>query len=245
MIRGRAAAGDTDNLVPLAARPQVLHALRRAIVAVGVAGLSAALLVGLGDDVMSMAARAAVTGGGVHSSGSGDDDATVTELAASDPVEAAELIGDVATTTAAVTEAAFPLDETSVEELVAAPIAMVTPAPPAPAAPAPAPAPAPGPVAVSGPPAGSVEEIILEVFGEHGQAAIGVARCESGLNPGAISRGGGNWGLFQINKVHRGRVEAMGYRWEDVLDARVNTLVAHAIFSEQGWSPWGCRHAAR
>ena len=89
-----------------------------------------------------------------------------------------------------------------------------------------------------------MEAIIVEVFGEAGQSAIAVARCESGLNPGAISRGGGNWGLFQINKVHRGRVEAMGYRWEDVLDARVNSLVAYSIFQEQGWGPWGCRNAA-
>jgi hypothetical protein len=60
-----------------------------------------------------------------------------------------------------------------------------------------------------------------------------------------VSRGGGNWGLFQINTVHRKRVAAMGYQWEDLLDARVNSLVARSIFVEQGWRPWGCRHAAR
>jgi hypothetical protein len=36
----------------------------------------------------------------------------------------------------------------------------------------------------------------------------------------------------------------MGYQWEDVLDPRVNALVAHSIFVEQGWQPWGCRRAA-
>jgi hypothetical protein len=92
---------------------------------------------------------------------------------------------------------------------------------------------------------GSVEAVIAEVFGSHAAAAIGVARCESGLRPEAISRGGGNWGLFQINKVHRGRVERMGYQWNDLLDARVNALVAKSIFDEQGWGPWACRHAAR
>ena len=36
----------------------------------------------------------------------------------------------------------------------------------------------------------------------------------------------------------------MGYQWEDLLDPRVNSLVANSIFDEQGWRPWGCRHAA-
>jgi len=60
-----------------------------------------------------------------------------------------------------------------------------------------------------------VEEIIIGVFGAHGQEAIRVANCESRLHPGSISRNGANWGLFQINTSHRQRVAAMGYRWED------------------------------
>ncbi|HJR25256.1 MAG TPA: hypothetical protein VJ804_07270, partial [Acidimicrobiales bacterium] len=98
MIRGRAAAGDSNDQIPLAARPRILSALQRAIVAVGVAGLSAALLVGLGDDVMSAAAEAAVSGGGTSGSGGSrsDDDAAVTGLATSDAVEAVagEVVGD-------------------------------------------------------------------------------------------------------------------------------------------------------
>jgi hypothetical protein len=248
-IRGRAAAAGNQHPLPsFAAHPRVLRALQRTIIGVGAAGFCAALLVGIGPDVMTLAARAAVSGGGASGSGSGTDgDATVTELAATDPVEATSaqlgaVVGDAAGAAVAVTDAAFPLNEASPEELVAAPVALVTPAPPAPAPPTPpttvAPAPPP-------PEPSSVEAIIEEIFGAHGPAATRVARCESGLNPGAVSRGGGNWGLFQINKVHRGRVEAMGYRWEDILDARVNTMVAYSIFSEQGWGPWGCRHAAR
>ena len=91
----------------------------------------------------------------------------------------------------------------------------------------------------------SVQDIITSVFGANAQSAIGVARCESRLQPGAISKNGANWGLFQINKAHRSRVAAMGYQWEDLLDARVNALVAKSIFDEQGWGPWACRHAAR
>ena len=119
----------------------------------------------------------------------------------------------------------------------AAPAVIVTASVPRVEAPRPDPGPPPAP--------GTVQAVIHEVFGAHGAAAVGVARCESGLNPHAISRGGGNWGLFQINKVHRGRVGAMGFAWEDLLDARVNALVAKSIFDEQGWGPWACRHAAR
>jgi hypothetical protein len=102
------------------------------------------------------------------------------------------------------------------------------------AAPTPLPEPAPG----------SVEAVIVEVFGAHGGEAIGVARCESHLHPGSISRNGANWGLFQINSAHRQRVARMGYRWEDLLDPRVNAVVAKSIFDEQGWRPWACRGAA-
>ena len=60
------------------------------------------------------------------------------------------------------------------------------------------------------PPEYTVDEVkatITEVFGPaHAEVAIGVAHCESRLNPRAISAGGGNWGLFQINQVHKQRV---------------------------------------
>ena len=89
--------------------------------------------------------------------------------------------------------------------------------------------------------ADEVKAIITEVFGEaNAPSAIRVATCESGLNPRAISKGGGNWGLFQINKVHQQRVARMGYAWEDLLDPRVNSNVAKAIFDDSGWGPWAC-----
>jgi hypothetical protein len=87
-----------------------------------------------------------------------------------------------------------------------------------------------------------VKAIITEVFGPADAAnAIAVANCESHLNPRAISKGGGNWGLFQINQVHKQRVNRMGYAWDDLLDPRVNSIVAKAIFDGSGWSPWACR----
>lgn len=95
------------------------------------------------------------------------------------------------------------------------------------------------------PPEYTVDEVkatITEVFGPaHAEVAIGVAHCESRLNPRAISAGGGNWGLFQINQVHKQRVTSMGYAWDQLLDPRVNALVARSIFDDSGWAPWACR----
>lgn len=111
------------------------------------------------------------------------------------------------------------------------------PAPePAPAAEAPAPA-----VSPSG--GGSAEDAIAAYFGDVYDKAVRVARCESGLDPGAVSPGGGNWGLFQINTVHRGMVESMGYSWDQILDPYVNADVARHIYDSSGWGPWGCRGA--
>lgn len=70
--------------------------------------------------------------------------------------------------------------------------------------------------------------------------ALRVAQCESTMNPGAVSPGG-DVGLMQINPVHRGRVAAMGYQWDDLFDPRVNLEVAWSIYAERGnWSPWSC-----
>lgn len=92
----------------------------------------------------------------------------------------------------------------------------------------------------------TAEDMIRFAFAERGATpaqqdqAIRVARCESSLHAGAISPGGGNWGLFQINTVHRGRVQAMGYQWNDMLRGFENAQVAADIWAEQGWRPWTC-----
>jgi hypothetical protein len=107
--------------------------------------------------------------------------------------------------------------------------------------PAPEPAAAPAPAPTGG---GSVEDAIATYFGDVYDKAIRVARCESGLNPSAVSAGGGNWGLFQINTVHRALVESMGYSWDQILDPYVNAAVARHIYDNAGgWGPWGRRYA--
>lgn len=76
--------------------------------------------------------------------------------------------------------------------------------------------------------------------------AIAVARCESGLNPAVSSPGGGNVGLFQINRqTWQPTVERMGYEWTQMTDPYVNAKVARMVFDEAGgtWGPWSCRNA--
>lgn len=90
-------------------------------------------------------------------------------------------------------------------------------------------------------PAGSVEAIIQRHFGDAAPTAIRVARCESTLNPRAMSPGGGNHGLFQINNVHRGTFESVtGAPWSAVYDAETNTRFAHWLYRQSGWGPWAC-----
>ncbi len=85
---------------------------------------------------------------------------------------------------------------------------------------------------------GSVHDAIRRYFPEQYDKAVRVATCESGLDPRAVSPGGGNHGLFQINTVHRSRVASMGYSWSDIYDPYVNSRVARTIYNESGWAPW-------
>ena len=65
--------------------------------------------------------------------------------------------------------------------------------------------------------------------------ALAVARCENReLDPSIISDSG-DYGIFQINEVHAGRVD--GYLTR-LLIAEVNVRVAYEIWSEEGWGPW-------
>jgi hypothetical protein len=89
----------------------------------------------------------------------------------------------------------------------------------------------------------SPEWFIQDVFGAaDAPAAISVATCESSLNPEAVSPGGGNHGLFQINNVHQGEFEAVtGRPWSDVYNPKWNAYYAKHLFDSQGWGPWACK----
>ena len=89
-------------------------------------------------------------------------------------------------------------------------------------------------------PSGSLEGIIHRHFGSAAPAAIRIAECESGMNPGAVSPTNDH-GLFQINIVHRGQFEAVtGAPWSSVYDPELNTIYARHLYAQQGWGPWTC-----
>lgn len=86
-----------------------------------------------------------------------------------------------------------------------------------------------------------VEWLIRQTFPETPDTAVRVARCESGLDPAAVSPGGANWGLMQVNVVHKGLAATMGYSWNQMLQAAPNLAVARAIYDRAGgWGPWSC-----
>jgi hypothetical protein len=88
----------------------------------------------------------------------------------------------------------------------------------------------------------SVADAIAVAFGPNGLAATKIATCESSLNPRAVSPGGGNHGLFQINNVHAARFpQVTGRPWSDRYDAHANARYAAFLFRESGWRPWACR----
>lgn len=70
------------------------------------------------------------------------------------------------------------------------------------------------------------------------EKAMRVMMCESTGDARAYNQS--NYGLFQINAIHRARV---GGDLQSLYIPDVNVAIAHAIWSEQGWNPWGCRGA--
>lgn len=151
------------------------------------------------------------------------------------------------TTIAPTTTTAPPVvEEAAAPEPAPEPEPAPAPAPePAPVveAPAPAPEPAPAPAPEPAPaPSGSAEEAIAAWFPDVYSQAVRVASCESGMNPGAVSGGGGNHGLFQINSVHRSAFERVtGQPWSQVYNAYYNAQFARSLYDSSGWRPWACR----
>lgn len=68
------------------------------------------------------------------------------------------------------------------------------------------------------------------------EEALAVMDCESRGQPSAT--GGANYGLFQINAVHAGRVAG---DLQALYDPATNIRVAYEIWSDQGWAPWACK----
>jgi soluble lytic murein transglycosylase-like protein len=67
--------------------------------------------------------------------------------------------------------------------------------------------------------------------------ALAVAWCESRFDPAAYNAG--NYGAFQINRVHAARV---GGNLDALFDAATNVRIAHDIYKDAGgWGPWACK----
>lgn len=92
----------------------------------------------------------------------------------------------------------------------------------------------------------TVEEVIRSHFpGAVGDQAMRVARCESGLDPRAVSPTDDH-GLFQLHATaHRARFPAVtGQSWSEVYDAETNTTYARWLYDQSGWTPWACKRVA-
>lgn len=115
--------------------------------------------------------------------------------------------------------------------------------------PTPAPTnPPPTPTSPTPPPVpsgqGSVATMINQIFGPYAAGALQVAKCESGLNPGAynpVSNGGSHAvGVFQIlypsTWMNTSEASSSPY------NAQANILAAHEIFVRDGysWREWSC-----
>lgn len=90
-----------------------------------------------------------------------------------------------------------------------------------------------------------VRDLWVSQGGPYDQAAVAaaVATAESGRRPTALNvtnaNGSKDFGLFQINTIHRADFEQVtGRPWADVLDPTVNTRFAVHLQHRQGWQPW-------
>ena len=118
----------------------------------------------------------------------------------------------------------------------ATPAAPVTHAP-ATHAPAVSHAPAHTPPSSSG---GSVQNQIRAVFGRYSSAALAIAACESGYNPGAYNPSSGASGVFQFLRSTWASTSYAGY---SPFNAWANIHAAYQVFQRDGysWREWQCR----
>ena len=115
----------------------------------------------------------------------------------------------------------------------AAPAAPVTRAPAVSHAPATTPPPSSGG-------SGNVQNQIRAVFGRYSGAALAIAACESGYNPGAYNRSSGASGVFQFLRSTWATTSYAGY---SPFNAWANIHAAYQVFQRDGysWREWQCQ----
>lgn len=106
-------------------------------------------------------------------------------------------------------------------------------------APEPAPAPTATPVPTAQPT--SVPDLISRYWPGNDAKAIRVASCETGgtFNPRATGKAAER-GLMQIHPIHRDRIRAAGFTWDEMYQIDANLRFAWLLFKERGWGPWTC-----
>jgi hypothetical protein len=83
-------------------------------------------------------------------------------------------------------------------------------------------------------PANSIEQVIVNVFGNEWQIALAVAKAESSLNPQAVNQnrnGTRDIGIFQINDSH-------GWSENERFDWQQNIMMAKELRDRYGWTAW-------
>lgn len=82
-----------------------------------------------------------------------------------------------------------------------------------------------------------IEDLIRDTFPEDPDRALAIAKCESNLNPNALSKTH-DGGVFQIHvPVHQERLTELGL---DIWDPEDNVKFARILYEERGWKPWVC-----
>ena len=87
---------------------------------------------------------------------------------------------------------------------------------------------------------GSVAGMIASTFGPYAGAALAVASCESGLNPGAVNPSSDASGVFQFLPSTWATTSYAGY---SPFNAWANVQAAHQVFMRDGysWREWVCQ----
>src|SRR5699024_4592368 len=82
-------------------------------------------------------------------------------------------------------------------------------------------------------------------WGDLAPCAGRIVQRESGWNPDAVSPGGGNIGLFQLNATHATWIRnELGYTWEQLKEPPKNARAAKVLYNKaqaqygDGWQPW-------
>lgn len=67
------------------------------------------------------------------------------------------------------------------------------------------------------------------------QKALQIMFCESSNRAWIIANG--NYGLFQINRIHAPRL-TVNNDPNEFLDPTINVHAAYTLYTERGWQPW-------